>query len=252
MLAAIAPRAFPLASTLALSDAPAPFHPSDPQLQPGLEASAVILKADHKWDVANFARERVAARFRGEARERWAGAAATQTKAGKLAPGGLRRRTQEADGEQDAQGQGEVVVTYVSRQKAGRRKLKEEDHKNLVKALEVVCESRGWELVVAHMEEMTREEQLLLAARTTVRHTDTLEKRWLTKVCAGDARRTRERHDARDHDAADEAEHGHRDLPAGQLCARLRVDCAGARACTLYGLERRVRCCSSFSVLLSC
>ena len=61
----------------------------------------------------------------------------------------------------------EVVVTYISRQ-AVKRHLVAEDHEGLVDALTELCERRGWELNVVAMERISKEEQLAIAARTTV------------------------------------------------------------------------------------
>ena len=61
----------------------------------------------------------------------------------------------------------EVVVTYISRQSV-RRHLIAEDHEGLVDALAELCGRRGWELNVVAMERITKEEQLSIAARTTV------------------------------------------------------------------------------------
>lgn len=60
------------------------------------------------------------------------------------------------------------VITYISRQKWGRRMLRPEDHERLVKALEKLQLDHGYEVNVVHAEEMTREEQIRLAARTTI------------------------------------------------------------------------------------
>ena len=59
------------------------------------------------------------------------------------------------------------LVTYISRQ-SSRRRLTEESHKELVKALESHAKANDWELLVVEAEKMTKEEQLQLAARTTV------------------------------------------------------------------------------------
>jgi hypothetical protein len=64
-------------------------------------------------------------------------------------------------------GVSEVVVTYISRQHV-KRHLIAEDHEGLVRALTEMCDRRGWELNVASMERLSKEEQLALAARTTV------------------------------------------------------------------------------------
>jgi hypothetical protein len=61
----------------------------------------------------------------------------------------------------------EVVVTYITRQGV-RRHLIDEDHEGLVRALVELCDRRGWELNVVPMERLSKEEQLALAARTTV------------------------------------------------------------------------------------
>jgi len=61
----------------------------------------------------------------------------------------------------------EVVVTYISRQ-AVKRHLIPEDHEGLVNALTELCERRGWELNIVAMERISKEEQLAIAARTTV------------------------------------------------------------------------------------
>lgn len=61
----------------------------------------------------------------------------------------------------------EVVVTYISRQGV-RRHLVPDDHEGLVRALTELCDRRGWVLNVVAMERLNKEEQLALAARTTV------------------------------------------------------------------------------------
>jgi hypothetical protein len=61
----------------------------------------------------------------------------------------------------------EVVVTYISRQ-AVKRHLITEDHEGLEDALTELCERRGWELNIVAMERISKEEQLAIAARTTV------------------------------------------------------------------------------------
>jgi hypothetical protein len=63
----------------------------------------------------------------------------------------------------------DVVITYISRQGWGRRMLKEEDHARLVKALIGLKAKYGWEVNVVRLETLTREEQIALAARSTVR-----------------------------------------------------------------------------------
>jgi hypothetical protein len=61
----------------------------------------------------------------------------------------------------------EVVVTYISRQGV-KRHLIPDDHAGLVRALTELCDRRGWELNVVAMERLSKEEQLKIAARTTV------------------------------------------------------------------------------------
>ncbi|KIJ51241.1 hypothetical protein M422DRAFT_158623 [Sphaerobolus stellatus SS14] len=60
------------------------------------------------------------------------------------------------------------VMTYVSRQASNRRKLREEDHEKLVKALSDLSEEYGYEFNLVNMEHLSREEQIKLAARTTI------------------------------------------------------------------------------------
>lgn len=60
------------------------------------------------------------------------------------------------------------VITYISRQAWGRRMLRKEDHEVLVKGLEKLRETHGWELNVVEMENMSRMEQVKLIGRTTV------------------------------------------------------------------------------------
>ncbi|KAG9083404.1 hypothetical protein FRC06_004551 [Ceratobasidium sp. 370] len=67
-----------------------------------------------------------------------------------------------------------VVITYISRQTAGRRKLIQADHEVLVAALEDLVARknaegvRPWHLEIVEAEHLSREEQVRLAARTTV------------------------------------------------------------------------------------
>ena len=64
-----------------------------------------------------------------------------------------------------------IVITYISRQGALRRKLVEDDHNGLVMALQKLVEVKGlsWEFNVAIAEEMSKDEQIKAIARTTVR-----------------------------------------------------------------------------------
>jgi hypothetical protein len=77
-----------------------------------------------------------------------------------------------------------IVITYISRQSV-RRRLIPEDHERLVKELEALVRRKNaeingtmaaggsgvkeWELNVARAEQMTKDEQVRLVARTTVR-----------------------------------------------------------------------------------
>ena len=61
----------------------------------------------------------------------------------------------------------DVVITYIDRQGV-RRHLIEEDHKQLVDALHELCAVKGWELNIVQAEKLTKDQQVDLAARTTV------------------------------------------------------------------------------------
>ncbi|KAI0930542.1 hypothetical protein AcV5_007227 [Taiwanofungus camphoratus] len=61
----------------------------------------------------------------------------------------------------------DIVVTYISRQ-GTRRHLIDSDHEALVNALTAMCASHRWELNIVQAERLSKEEQLALAARTTV------------------------------------------------------------------------------------
>ncbi|KAI0768686.1 hypothetical protein BD413DRAFT_614201 [Trametes elegans] len=61
----------------------------------------------------------------------------------------------------------EIVITYISRQ-ASRRHLLDPDHAALVEALEEMTRKHGWELNVVEAEKLSKEQQLSIAARTTV------------------------------------------------------------------------------------
>ncbi|KAF8335775.1 uncharacterized protein EI90DRAFT_3152800 [Cantharellus anzutake] len=60
-----------------------------------------------------------------------------------------------------------ILITYVSRQ-GWRRRLIEEDHIKLVESLEELCKSKRWEFLIFHPERYNRDQQLEIAARTTV------------------------------------------------------------------------------------
>ncbi|KAJ7652682.1 hypothetical protein DFH06DRAFT_1299482 [Mycena polygramma] len=83
-----------------------------------------------------------------------------------------------------------IVITYISRQSAGNRKLTPESHAGLVSALEELVarknaeardnantsgadkgkkgKGREWELVVVEAEKLSKDEQIRIAARTTI------------------------------------------------------------------------------------
>ncbi|KAG8829882.1 hypothetical protein FRC17_005842 [Serendipita sp. 399] len=60
------------------------------------------------------------------------------------------------------------VITYVSRQKWGRRMLREEDHLRLVAGLQKLKERYGYEVNIVELDRMSRGDQIRLAARTTI------------------------------------------------------------------------------------
>ncbi|KAK7048428.1 hypothetical protein R3P38DRAFT_3257072 [Favolaschia claudopus] len=61
-----------------------------------------------------------------------------------------------------------VVVTYISRQFAGHRKLAPESHTGLVEALEDLAKRRDWEVNIMTAERKPRDEQLQIISRTTI------------------------------------------------------------------------------------
>ncbi|KAJ3487679.1 hypothetical protein NLI96_g3374 [Meripilus lineatus] len=61
----------------------------------------------------------------------------------------------------------DVVITYISRQGV-RRHLIDQDHENLVFALEELCAIKGWELNIVQAERLSKEDQLALVAKTTI------------------------------------------------------------------------------------
>lgn len=60
------------------------------------------------------------------------------------------------------------VITYVSRQDWGRRMLKKADHEKLVEELHRIQKEHGYEVNIVSMDKLTRDEQIRLAARTTI------------------------------------------------------------------------------------
>lgn len=65
------------------------------------------------------------------------------------------------------EGQYKPLVTYISRQ-SSRRRLTAQSHAGLVKALEERAKKVGFELLVIEAEKFSKEEQIAIAARTTV------------------------------------------------------------------------------------
>ncbi|KAJ7288264.1 hypothetical protein C8J57DRAFT_1279634 [Mycena rebaudengoi] len=63
-----------------------------------------------------------------------------------------------------------VLITYISRQSAGQRKLTPESHDGLVSALTELVDRKGatWELKVVEAEKLTKDEQLQIIAQTTI------------------------------------------------------------------------------------
>ncbi len=59
------------------------------------------------------------------------------------------------------------VVTYISRQ-SSRRRLTPESHAELVAALEKHSKANNWDLIIVEAEKLSKEEQLIMAAKTTV------------------------------------------------------------------------------------
>lgn len=60
------------------------------------------------------------------------------------------------------------VITYISRQGWGRRMLIQEHHERLVRELYKLRDLYGYEVNVVSMDKLSRAEQLILSARTTV------------------------------------------------------------------------------------
>ncbi|KAL7422448.1 hypothetical protein Q5752_003096 [Cryptotrichosporon argae] len=60
------------------------------------------------------------------------------------------------------------VITYVSRQDWGRRMLRTADHNELVRELHELEKKYGWEVNIVSMDQLSRDEQIRLAARTTI------------------------------------------------------------------------------------
>ncbi|KAF4590490.1 hypothetical protein EYR38_009791 [Pleurotus pulmonarius] len=63
-----------------------------------------------------------------------------------------------------------IVITYISRQRGGRRKLVEENHEGLVDALMELVErkGRGWEFHPLEAEGMTKDQQVRAVSRSTI------------------------------------------------------------------------------------
>ena len=72
------------------------------------------------------------------------------------------------DTPQSQTGQGKTVITYISRQTRTGRRLYPDDHVALVEALQSLQSQYDYEVNVVNVEEMSKKEQLSLAARTTV------------------------------------------------------------------------------------
>ncbi|KAG8900641.1 hypothetical protein FRB99_005834 [Tulasnella sp. 403] len=60
-----------------------------------------------------------------------------------------------------------IVISYIVRN-GRRRSMRKADHELLVKSLKELCDKKKWEFNVVHAEKLSKEEQIQLAARTTV------------------------------------------------------------------------------------
>ncbi|EJD46971.1 hypothetical protein AURDEDRAFT_102827 [Auricularia subglabra TFB-10046 SS5] len=60
------------------------------------------------------------------------------------------------------------VITYISRQEWGRRMLRPQDHDVLVAELNKLKEQHGYEVNIVSMDKLSREQQMRLAARSTI------------------------------------------------------------------------------------
>lgn len=63
---------------------------------------------------------------------------------------------------------GKTIITYISRQSA-RRHLIPQDHQLLVAALQEMTARKGYELIIIEAEKLSKDEQLTIMSRTTVR-----------------------------------------------------------------------------------
>ena len=63
---------------------------------------------------------------------------------------------------------GKTIITYISRQSA-RRHLVPQDHQLLVAALQEMTARKGYELIIIEAEKLSKDEQLTIMSRTTVR-----------------------------------------------------------------------------------
>ncbi|KAJ6505304.1 hypothetical protein C8R45DRAFT_972313 [Mycena sanguinolenta] len=63
-----------------------------------------------------------------------------------------------------------ILITYISRQSAGQRKLTPESHEGLVRELKALADRKGpkWEFLEVEAEKISKDEQLKIAARTTI------------------------------------------------------------------------------------
>jgi hypothetical protein len=70
------------------------------------------------------------------------------------------------------QGDYKPIVTYISRQ-SSRRRLTPESHADLVKAMEERAKKLDFEFLVIEAEKLSKEEQIAIAAKTTVGYPET-------------------------------------------------------------------------------
>ena len=115
------------------------------------------------------------------------------------------------------------VITYISRQNWGRRKLLPEDHERLVAELYNLRDTYDYELNIVEMDKLSRSEQFRLAGRTTVsRLSQDLYRAFIQLSMSSDyAGCAWKRSDCAVVDASDAAINCDRVLLSWWLCARL-------------------------------
>ena len=132
---------------------------------------------------------------------------------------------------------GKPVITYVSRQEWGRRMLQKQGHESLVRELQELEKKYGWEVNIVSMDKLSRDEQIRLAARTTV------SRPWspacLRMLMADhDGCAWKRSHPPLVDERPEPTNHRHRVLLPRRLCRRLRVHRACTRHQALWDLGR--------------